>query len=386
MHSSIFSRLIFLYSFIAISCITADGQGLPHKKEVIGSMELANGYFMKKWPDPGTSVTVFKDNKPVTRSSELWTRAVYYEGLMALNEVHPKKEYLDYAVDWSNKHNWSPRGSVDTKNADNQCCGQTYIDLYNLDQRPERIEKIRQCMDLVIASDKNDTWTWIDAIQMSMPVFAKLGVIYKDDPRYFEKMYSMYSHARNVEGGGLYNRKEHLWWRDKDFVPPYHEPNGDNCYWSRGNGWAYAALVRVLGSIPKNAPHHDEYLQTYLEMTEALAPLQRQDGYWNVSLKDSAHFGGKELTGTALFVYGMAWGIRSGIIDSKVYLPIIIKAWNAMVKYSLHPEGFLGFVQGSGREPKDSQPVSYTNIPDFEDYGLGCFLLAGSELCKLSKK
>ena len=44
---------------------------------------------------------------------------------------------------------------------------------------------------------------------------------------------------------------------------------------------------------------------------------------------------------------------------------------------------FLGWVQGTGKEPKDGQPVSYTSKPDFEDYGLGCFLLAGSEVYKL---
>ncbi len=82
-----------------------------------------------------------------------------------------------------------------------------------------------------------------------------------------------------------------MWWRDKDFDPPYKEPNGEDCYWSRGNGWVVAALVRTLE--------------------------------------------------------------------------------------------FLGFVQGTGKEPKDSQPVGYDTMPNFEDFGLGCFLLAGSEVYKL---
>jgi len=55
------------------------------------------------------------------------------------------------------------------------------------------------------------------------------------------------------------------------------------------------------------------------------------------------------------------------------------------VTESLHPNGFLGFVQGTGKEPKDSQPVGYDNVPNFEDFGLGCFLLAGSEVYKLKK-
>jgi len=42
-------------------------------------------------------------------------------------------------------------------------------------------------------------------------------------------------------------------------------------------------------------------------------------------------------------------------------------------------------VQETGKKPKDGQPVTYDKVPDFEDYGLGCFLLAGTEVYKLKK-
>ena len=114
-----------------------------------------------------------------------------------------------------------------------------------------------------------------------------------------------------------------------------------------------------------------------------MIPIQRTDGFWNVSLHDPTNFGGKETSGTALFTYGFAWGINNGVLDKKKYLPIIVKAWDAMIKESVHPNGKLGFVQGTGKEPKDGQPVSYDSTPDFEDYGLGCFLLAGTEIYKM---
>src|SRR5690606_23675899 len=132
-----------------------------------------------------------------------------------------------------------------------------------------------------------------------------------------------------------------------------------------------------------NEKHRAEYLQDYKELMQALIPIQRQDGFWNVSLHDATHFGGKETSGTALFVYGMAWGINNGLLDAKVYKPVLTKAWNAMVNEAVHKNGFLGYLQGTGKEPKDGQPVSYTSMPDFEDYGLGCFLLAGSEVYKM---
>jgi Glycosyl Hydrolase Family 88. len=50
----------------------------------------------------------------------------------------------------------------------------------------------------------------------------------------------MHSPKNKHGDNGLYNQQEHLWWRDKDFDPPYKEPNGKNCYWARGNGWVVA--------------------------------------------------------------------------------------------------------------------------------------------------
>ena len=220
----------------------------------------------------------------------------------------------------------------------------------------------------MVKSDKKDDWNWIDALQMAMPVFAKLGVLYSDTS-YFKKMYEMYAFTKYKHGvNGLYNPAEKLWWRDKDFVPPYVEPNGEDCYWSRGNGWVVAALVKTLDMLPKSDPHYNEYLQDFKDMCVALLPLQREDGYWNVSLNDPNNFGGKEVSGTSLFIYGFAWGINNGILDKKTYSPSITKAWNAMSKEVVHPDGKLGYVQGTGKEPKDGQPVGYDKTPDFEDY------------------
>jgi unsaturated rhamnogalacturonyl hydrolase len=374
------TKIAILLIILALTINFANGQQLSSKKEVLDKMVIANSYFMNKWPDPGQVIVNDK-----TRPSHIWTRAVYYEGLMALYQLNPDKAYYNYAVAWGESHQWGLNGGIQTRNADNQCCGQTYIDLYLIDKKPERIKDLKASVDLMLASDKIDDWTWIDALQMAMPVYAKLGALYNDN-RYYERMYQMYMTSKTVLGGkGLYNPKDHLWWRDKDFVPPYKEPNGQDCYWSRGNGWVVAALVRVLEVMPKDAPHRKEYQETFEKMMKALIPIQRKDGFWNASLHDPNNFGGKELSGTALFAYGLAWGVNNGILKKKKYLPMISKAWNGMVNDAVHANGFLGHVQGTGKQPSDSQPTSYDRVPNFEDYGLGCFLLAGSEVYKLCK-
>ncbi|HPR32721.1 MAG TPA: glycoside hydrolase family 88 protein, partial [Prolixibacteraceae bacterium] len=218
------------------------------------------------------------------------------------------------------------------------------------------------------------------------PVLAKLGKMTGEE-KYFRKMHSMYLYTRNEHGdNGLFNPKEGLWWRDADFDPPYTEPNGEDCYWSRGNGWVMMALARIMDITEGKTKNNRLYQNDFKKMAKALAKIQREDGTWNISLHDENHFGGMELSGTAMFTYGIAWGINQKILPRKKYLPIVEKAWLAMADVCLHENGFLGYVQGTGKEPKDGQPVGYDHAPDFEDYALGAFLLAGMEMHRLKSK
>lgn len=371
---SVMLLLIWLFSIGLLQ-----GQKLPSKEEILRKLQLANSYFMNKWPNAGSRIVTNK-----SRASNIWTRAVYYEGLMKLYEIDPNPVYYQYAVDWGEFHAWNLRdGDTYTRNSDNQCAGQIYIDLYKIDRQTERIEYTKASIDHMMQSEKIDDWDWIDAIQMGMPVFAQLGQLF-DDPSYYDRAYEMYRFTKTNHGTyGLYNEEDHLWWRDTDFDPPYTEPNGEDCYWSRGNGWVIMALCRVLEIIPQNEPHRQEYENDLKNMLTALIKVQRPDGFWNVSLHDPDNYGGKETSGTAMFAYGLAWAINHNLMDKSICLPALSRAWNGIQNEAIFENGFIGYVQSTGKEPKAGQPVLKNKLPDFEDYGLGAVLMAGAELIKL---
>lgn len=375
----IYKRLfILLLTILPVLYINSETK--TDREDILRTLIKVNKYFMSKHSDYRTPT--FAKNR--LWPSNIWTRAVYYEGLMALYSIYPHEDYYRYAYDWAEYHDWGLRNGNTTRNADDQCCGQVYLELYDICPKPEILKNIKSNINMVVNTPQVNDWWWIDAIQMAMPIYAKLGCLTNDD-KYFNKMWEMYSYTRNNHGGnGMYNESDGLWWRDHDFDPPYKEPNGEDCYWSRGNGWVYAALVRVMNTIPQNEKHYKDYLNDFINMSKALKKCQRKDSFWNVSLHDESNYGGKETSGTSLFIYGMAWGIRKGYLNKEEYMPIVIKAWNSLVKDCVHDNGFLGYVQGTGKEPKSSQPVNYDSKPDFEDYGTGCFLLAGSEIYKLN--
>ncbi len=344
---------------------------------IVSTMTIVNDRVLTKWPSPGDDIDVL-ERVP----SHTWTRAVYFEGLMALHGVSPEPRYADYATRWADSHAWGLASGPATRFADDQCAGQTYLDLYALDPRPERLRDLDASVAAMVASTASDDWTWVDALQMAMPLFARLGVLH-GDTRYFDRMYALYIHSRDVLG--LYDTTDHLWWRDALFKPPFAEPNGAHSHWARGNGWAYAGLARVLDVLPAADPHRAIYERDFVDMSRALLGVMRSDGFWNVSLQDPTHFGGRELTGTALVVYGMAWGVKQGLLPAATYAPVVTRSWNAMARDAVHRDGALGYVQGTGAGPSDRMPVSADSVPNAEDFAVGCFLLAGSAAAKLAE-
>jgi len=98
------------------------------------------------------------------------------------------------------------------------------------------------------------------------------------------------------------------------------------------------------------------------------------------NLGDPTQFPGPETSGTAFFTYGITWAINHGIPRLRDLRPVVTKAWQAMATTSVQASGSLGYVQGTGR----SLPTSSRSPPSSTAaYGVGAFLLAGSELSKL---
>ncbi|MGN0283175.1 MAG: glycoside hydrolase family 88 protein, partial [Prevotella sp.] len=187
----------------------------PKQQEILDVVHRTNDYFMRKYSDPTLDTHVNK-----TRTSNLWTRAVYYEGLMALCEIDPQQRYTDYTDRWADYHKWTARNSSHDTNADNQCCQQTYIDRYVQSEGKKDLSKVKENLDHQMSTGRNDYWTWIDAIQMAMPVYAKYAKL-TGERKYLDYAMSSYRWTRDTLAAGLFNKKEGLWWRDKDYVPPY---------------------------------------------------------------------------------------------------------------------------------------------------------------------
>jgi len=344
---------------------------LPSQAQVLAAIEEVNNF----WILNNNTILIPGE----TPGNANWDQATYFTGDLAAYDATGQANYLSFAQSWATQNSYSlcssacgeGAGGNDTTNADYQAAGQAYIRLYQLSNTSSDLSGITESIDGMVNSEVDNEWTWVDAINMSMPNFAELGSIY-NDTSYYTKMYALYSYAKYTLG--LYDSTTGLWWRDSTFV-------NTTTYWSRGDGWAFAAHAKVLSVLPQSDPHYAEYLSTFITMAQALAARQKPGGYWDSGLGATDPNPGPESSGTSLFLYGLAWGLNNGILDQNTYLPVVERAWNFFANTAIQPSGLLGYVQNS---PACNCPGP-TSVTSTYDYGVGAFLLAGRQMALLTQ-
>ena len=320
---------------------------------------------------------------PSTHKPTDWTQGAGYAGFMALAGISGDTKYRDAMVAMAETNDWQlgPR----QYHADDQCVGQTYAELYFLYRDPKMIAPMREKFDDIMAHPSAVTsldfkqpdhkalelWSWCDSLFMAPPAWMRLYAA-TDDERYMN--YAITNWWRTTDF--LYDKDEHLFFRDSTFFKK-KEANGQKVFWSRGNGWVMAGIVRMLQYLPMNSPERPRFEQLFKDMAAKVITCQQPDGLWHSSTLDPGNYPLKETSGSGFFVYALAWGINQGLLDRATYGPTVDKGWAALIG-CVNPDGKLTYVQPVGSDPKKFDADST------EVYGVGAFLLAGSEMYRMA--
>jgi unsaturated rhamnogalacturonyl hydrolase len=310
-----------------------------------------------------------------------WTNGAYFAGQMAWARMANDDRQINFLKGVGETNKWM--GGPERFFADDYCVGQTYAELFMLYKDSAMIKPMIELGDDILRQPHTESllwnfdgglhnreWAWCDALFMGPPT---LGYLYKvtGNKKYLDGMNKLWWKSTNF----LYDTTEHLYFRDSRFFEK-KEKNGAKVFWSRGNGWVIAGIARILNNMPANYSDRKGYEKIFKAVAKRVASLQQPDGTWHASLLDPASFAPKETSGTAFFAYALAWGINNGLLSYNEYYPTLKKSWEALIG-CVHDNGKLGFVQVPGAAP---ETVTYD---DTEVYGVGAFLLAGTELFKL---
>jgi len=334
---------------------------LPKKQQILTLLQRANSWQM-----------AHPVMKPDDRN---WERATWYTGVMAVWKATKDRLFLDQALEWGRQHEWQV--GTEPAGANRLFCVETWTELYLVKKDRAMIEPAIKWLatpDPISPAGSKQWYLDLSVYVDSLYGASALAMLAKatGDQKYINIMNAFFDDVT----GQLLDKESGLYYRDPRFIGQ-RTANGKKIFWSRGNGWAFAGIARVLEYLPKNHPSRQHYLEIFRRQAAELIKRQGADGLWRVNLEDPDQFPNPETSGTGFFCFGLAWGINHGVLNRQEYLPAVEKAWAGLTQ-SLSPEGKVLWGQQVDGEPHLVAREST------HEYVTGTFLLSGSEIYNLA--
>lgn len=304
-----------------------------------------------------------------------WTYAPLYDGFLAASKTLHDNAYHDAVLHYAEQQQWMLQDAR-FPHADDIAFGQPLMDLYFENKDPQRMANVKANMDRLLARPDDpakDLWWWCDALFMAPQVLARVSKA-TGDRKYLTYM----DHEWDLTTEHLYSPEYHLYFRDARYLKQT-QANGKPIFWSRGNGWVVAGIVRVLEVLPANDPLRPKYEKLFRDLCAELVSIQGPDGLWRTGLLDPGAYDLPENSGSAFFTYAFAYGVNHKLLDRKTYLPAAEKGWAGLLTH-VYADGRLGSIQ-----PIDAQPGKFKPSASYV-FGVGGFLMAGNELDQIAKK
>ncbi len=316
---------------------------------------------------------------PSAYSPTGWENAPFLIGALELAKLSASPRFHDAILARAEANAWAPSSRL--HHADDYCVLQAYAELFRRHRDPRMLAPARARLDAILSDPPSvsldwgvpnmlDRWSWCDALFMApaswLMVYEATG-----DKRYLDHMNQEWWATVDA----LYVPGDRLFARDQSYRD-LRERNGRGIYWARGNGWVVAGLARVLDLLPKDHADYPRYVALYRDMMEAVLAAQQSDGLWRPGLLDPKTHPALETSGSSFYTFALAWGINRGLLDRARFELSVRRAWLALAE-CVNAEGKLEHVQPIGSAPEGFDP-QHT-----EPFGIGAFLLAGSEVHRL---
>ena len=220
-----------------------------------------------------------------------WERGTWYTGVMAAWRATNDQSYYQQALDWGRKHNWQV-GTERMNGANRLFCVQTWLELYFKEKDKAMVQPVVEWLATDAPNSPGGAKRWyvdppMRAYVDSLYGASALAMLSKatGNTKYLEIMHAFFEDVT----GELFDRQDGLYYRDNRFIGQ-KAPNGRKIFWSRGNGWAFAGIPRLLDYLPKDDPKRGQYLDVFRQMATALAKRQPEDGLWRPNLDDPERF------------------------------------------------------------------------------------------------
>lgn len=232
---------------------------------------------------------------------------------------------------------------------------------------------------------------WLDGLYMAAPFYAEYAMLAHEGENTFKdianQLILMEKHSRDPQTGLLYHgwdeSHEQRWANPKTGMSPN--------FWDRAIGWYAMALVDVLDYFPQNNPYRDSLIGILNRLAVAITNYQdpATGCWWQVMDKGDSTGNFLEASGSSMFVYALAKGVRNGYLPEK-YMTVARKGFQGILTQFIGTDanGRVNLkgtcpVAGLGGSPYRDGSYDYyiKQKPVLNDpKGIGAFILAADEM------
>ena len=347
-------------------------------------------------------------NRPANWNYEIGVVLMGFERLWQVTGNEKYYQYLKHIID----HFIADDGTIKTYNqeeynSDNIPPGRQLITMFKKEQSKKyevAITTLRNQISLQPRNKAGGFWhklkypsqMWLDGLYMIEPFYAGYANTFNsaaDFDDIINQFVWMEKYSIDKKTGLLYHG-----WDESKLQPWADKKNGTSPeFWSRSMGWYIMALVDVLDYVPKDHPRKKELISILNRLSTALIKTQDKSSgvWWQITNKPGKEGNYLESSASAMFVYGMAKGIRMKYLSTS-FLPGVKKGYNGLVKEFVITDsaGVVHYTKavsgaGLGGYPyRDGSYDYYIKEPKRDDdlKAIGPFMQACIEMDLLNKK
>lgn len=386
---------------LALLCLALPACADKDRVDTSVAATLANQH-MERFPDPWLM------RKSDGEYAWSYTHGLVLKGMERLYKQTGKVAYADYIQRYAD-HFINANGDIETLritefNIDSINAGKILFPLYERTgdiRYRHAMDRLREQIQWQPRTHTGGFWhkrkypwqIWLDGLYMGQPFYAQYEKSFGDDPAAFDDIVSQFvvieQKTRDAETGLLY----HAW--DESALMEWADPATGHSpgFWSRAMGWYAMAIVDTIEYLPERHEGREILSGILTRLVKALMPFQDKTGLWYQVPEQGAREGNwLESSGSSMFVYAIAKGVRLGLLD-KEYAAVAKNGYAGLLAHvistdadgTLHVNDICRSAGLGGTPYRDGSYAYYVTTDRVSDdaHGIGAFLLAASEMALL---
>ena len=246
---------------------------------------------------------------------------------------------MDYWIDENGNHK---NYHLEEYNIDHITPGLAMMTLYratNNDKYKKMVELLRSQLKTHPRTKEGGFWhkkiypwqMWLDGLYMGEPFYAEYTLLSGENnwDDIANQFVWMEKHSRDAKTGLLYHgwdeSKEQRWANKTTGQSPH--------FWGRAMGWYAMGLVDTLDSFPPSNPRRAELIAILNREAAAIEKVQDKTSgvWWDILDLPGKEKNYLESSGSAMFVYAIARGVREGYLPEK-YMKVAVRGWEGIKK------------------------------------------------------